>query len=218
MARGLIGKKIGMTNIFNQDGLSVACTILQAGPCAVVAKKLPSGKDGYAAIKLAFEPVEPRKLTKPERGVFAKRGLSTYRFLREIRVAPEDLDIYEVGQVLESEVFQPGDYIDVSALTKGRGFAGVIKRHGFHGSSQSAHGTHEAFRHGGSAGASATPAHTWRGHGMPGHLGHTRVTVQNLLIVRAHPAQNLLVVRGAIPGPNGGLVIVRNAVKIKAAA
>jgi large subunit ribosomal protein L3 len=162
--------------------------------------------------------VAERKLSKPLRGVYSHRNLETFRHMREFRVEPGELEAYEQGQRLtSSDLFQPGDRVDVSGNSKGRGTAGVMKRHGFQGA-RATHGTHEYFRHGGAIGCSATPSRVLPGMRMAGHYGNKRVTVQNLLVMRAHPDHDVILVRGAVPGPNGGLVLIRRAVKSPRAA
>ena len=210
MARGLIGKKVGMTQIFTEDGIRLACTVLEMGPCTVVQKKTRSGKDGYNAVKLGFDPIAERKVSKPRLGEFKKHGLAPKRHLRELRLTDAEIERFDVGQELGSDVFKVGDIIDVTAVSKGRGFTGVMKRHNFKGAKRT-HGVHEKFRHGGSIGMCAWPGKVIKGHRMAGQSGNKRVTIQNLSIVRAHPELNLLVVKGAIPGPNHGVVLVRSA-------
>jgi large subunit ribosomal protein L3 len=213
MARGLLGKKLGMTQIFTEDGTRLGCTVLEVGPCFVVQKKEKGGKDGYDALKLAYEDVPERKLTKPELGVFKTRGLTPKRYVREVRVDGQELAQYEVGQELRSTMFGVGDAIDVVSVSKGRGFTGVMRRHNFSGGKAS-HGVHEYFRHGGSLGTSAWPSRVVKGRKMAGQHGNRQCTILNLEIVRAHPELNLLIVKGAVAGPANGLVFVRSALKI----
>ena len=214
MPRGLLGKKLGMTQIFTEDGTRLACTVLELGPCSVVQKKQSDGKDGYNAIKLGFGDVPDRKLTRPELGVFKKRELPPKRILRELRVSADELKLYEVGQELNSEVFNVGDVVNVSGVSKGRGFTGVMRRHNFRGAKRT-HGVHEYFRHAGSIGMCADPGKVLKGHKMAGQHGNKNVTVKHLRIVRAHPALNLIVVQGAVPGPASGIVFVRSASKLR---
>jgi len=212
MSRGLIGKKLGMTQIFTEDGSQVACTVLELGPCTVVQKKSRTGKDGYNVIKLGFEDVPARKVTKAQQGEFKRSQIAPKRVMREIRVNDADLAAVEVGQVLSAETFKPGDIVDVTAVSKGRGYAGVMKRYNFGGKTAS-HGAHEYFRHGGSIGMCAYPGEVLKGQGMAGQLGNKQVTVQNLTVVRTHPELNLVLLRGAVPGAPNNVVVVRNAVK-----
>ena len=222
MAKGLIGRKVGMTQVFDPEGNRIPVTVIEVGGNVVVQKKSAQGKDGYNALKLGFGEVrkhekegeEPRwRLNKPRVGVFLKAGVDAPRkHIREIRVRDTDLDKYEVGQTLGPDVFANGDFIDVTGTSKGRGFTGVMKRHNFAGTKAS-HGVHEFFRHGGSIGASAYPARVFPGQKMAGQHGNARVTVQNLRVVQVRPDDNALLVRGAVPGPNGGIVLLRSAVK-----
>lgn len=212
MARGLLGRKLGMTQIFTEDGTRLGCTVLELGPCTVLQKKERSGKDGYNAIRIAFEDVPERKLTKPELGVFKKGNAEPKRFIREVRLTDAEIGDFEVGQTFDVSTFNVGDLLDVTAVSKGRGFSGVMKRHNFRGAKRT-HGVHEYFRHGGSIGMCAWPGKVIKGHRMPGQYGNKRVTIQNLSVVRSHPELNLVLVKGAVPGPKGGLVIVRTAVK-----
>lgn len=214
MARGLLGRKLGMTQIFTEDGTRLGCTVLEVGPCIVVQKKEKGGRDGYDAVKLAFEEVPERKLTKPQLGVFRKLGLPARRYVRELRVDTGELGQYEVGQEVRSSVFAVGDAVDVTAVSKGRGFTGVMRRHNFSGAKAS-HGVHEYFRHGGSLGSAAWPSRVVKGRKMAGQHGNRQVTVQNLEIVRAHPELNVIIIKGGVPGARNGLVWVRSATKIE---
>ncbi|MBI3300539.1 MAG: 50S ribosomal protein L3 [Deltaproteobacteria bacterium] len=207
---GLIGKKLGMTQIFAADGTCVPVTVIQAGHCAVVQKKTPE-RDGYAAVQIGFGEKKPQRATKAERGHCARSGKGPFAILREFR--GEGLSNYEVGQeVSAGALFQPGDLVDVTGRTKGRGYAGVVKRHGMKGF-PATHGTHEYFRHGGSIGNRSFPGRVFKGKRMAGHYGDKRVTVQRLRVVDVRPEGHLLLVRGAIPGARGGIVLVRRTVK-----
>lgn len=217
MARALLGRKLGMTQIFTEDGTRLACTVLEVGPCRVLQKKSSEGRDGYDAIKLGFEEVPERKLSRPRLGTFQKLGLSPQRHVRELRVSASELKDFEVGQEITANLFQIGDRLDVTGVSKGRGFAGVMKRHGFRGAKRT-HGSHEAFRHGGSIGMCAWPGKVIKGQKMAGQHGNRRRTVQNLQVVRMHPDQNLVLVKGAVPGPAQGLIFVREAVRQARAA
>lgn len=220
MAKGIIGRKVGMTQVFTEEGERIPVTAIQAGPCTVLRKKSEQGKDGYAALVLGFEEIRSAevdgeteyKSNKPTLGFFEKNNLTPQKQIREIRVFETDLDEFEVGQDLGADIFNAGEYVDVTGKSKGRGFTGVMKRHnmaGFKGS----HGTHEYFRHGGSIGMATTPGRVFKGKKMAGQHGNTSVSVQNLEIVDVLSDENVLLVRGSVPGPNGGLVVVRDAVK-----
>lgn len=221
--KGLIAKKVGMTQTYTQDGVKIPVTVLDVGPNVVVQKKEAAGKDGYSAVKLGFgavhqhikEGTEPRwRMTRPLVGIFQKAGIEEpRRHLREFRVTDSELANYEVGQAVGADTFLAGQYVDVTGTSKGRGFSGVMKRHNFHGSLTMTHGTHEYFRHAGSIGASADPARVVKGKRMPGQYGNARATVQNLQVVEVLADENLLLVKGAVPGPNGGIVLVRTAIK-----
>jgi large subunit ribosomal protein L3 len=221
--KGLIGKKIGMTQIFSEDGNRIPVTVVDVSENIVIQKKTTEGADGYNAIKVGFTPsdrqekngmIRFRGSNKPETGVFQKAGIDTpYRYVREFRVNPTELDEFEVGVIIDPAAqFNSGDVIDVTGISKGRGFTGVIKRHGF-AMARATHGTHEHFRHGGSIGQSAWPAKVWKGKKMPGQHGNKKVTVQNLKIVELIPDEGLLLVKGSIPGPNGSIITVRKSAK-----
>jgi large subunit ribosomal protein L3 len=222
--KGLIAKKIGMTQFFAEDGRLFPVTVLRAGPNVVVQKKTSDGEDGYNAVKLGFgdvhkkvkEGAEPQwRMTKPMLGVFQKAGLEEPRQeLKEFRITATELDTYEVGKDLgPADLFQEGQYVDVTGTSKGKGFAGVMKRHNFHGALTMTHGTHEYFRHAGSIGASADPAKVVRGKRMPGQYGNATVTVQNLHIIEIDADQNLIMVKGGVPGHNGCIVYIKQAIK-----
>jgi large subunit ribosomal protein L3 len=201
-----------MTQIFREDGSIVPATVIQAGPCYVVQKKT-NEKEGYTAIQLGFEEVKKvNRINKPLVGHFKKANIPPTRILKEFRVGPEEVDANEVGSQISVERFEIGDYVDITGTSKGKGFAGVMKRYGF-GGSPASHGTHEYFRHGGSIGQNMTPGRTLKGKKMPGHMGNNRVTVQNLKVVEVRSDNNILLVEGAIPGPNNGYVIINKAVK-----
>ena len=203
--RGLLGKKIGMTRIFKDDGQMIPVTLIQAGPCPIVQLK-NTEKDGYQAVQLGYLEAKEKHTNKPMSGHFKGAGVKPMRFLKEFRgIVAEDL---KVGDELKVDIFNIGDRLDVTGFTKGRGFAGVIKRHSFHGHKAS-HGTHESFRGPGSIGACAYPGRVWKGKRMAGRYGNERQTVRNLEIVRLEAEKNLIMLKGAIPGPNGGLVELR---------
>jgi len=207
MPKGILGKKIGMTQIFTDTGLAIPVTVIEAGPCIVVQKRTPE-KDGYSAIQIGFGEKRESLFNKPLKGHFNRAGMRPLRFLREMRV--EDPEAYQVGQELKADIFARGEKVDVVGTSKGRGFAGGIKRHGFHRGPM-AHGS-KYHRRPGSLGAKG-PARVFKGRKLPGHLGVERVTVQNLEVIKVDPDRNLLAVKGAVPGPRGGLVLVKPTVK-----
>jgi large subunit ribosomal protein L3 len=208
---GLLAKKIGMTKIFTKEGNALPVTVVQTGPCTVIQKKTDA-HEGYSALQLGFDEVSEKSTTKPLKGHFAKAKSPNFRFLREIRVSPEELEKYEVGQVLTVDFFKEGELIDVTGTSKGKGYAGVVKRHHFSGF-PGAHGTHEVFRHGGSIGQAASPGRVFKGLRMAGRLGATRSTVQNLKVARVIKDKNLLLIKGAVAGASGGYLIIRKALK-----
>ena len=207
--KGILGTKLGMTQIFDQNARAVPVTVIQAGPCTVTQVKSPE-RDGYAAVQLAFGDIRPKRVTKPRAGHFAKAGVEPRRHLVELRT--DDAADYTLGQTLTADVFAEGDRLDVVGVSKGKGFAGVMKRHGFKGLGAS-HGTERKHRSPGSVGACATPSRIFKGMRMAGHMGHQRVTVLNLEVVKVDPERNLLLVKGAVPGPKRGLVMLRSSVK-----
>ena len=209
MIPALLGRKVGMTQVFGEDGAAIPVTVVQAGPCTVTQVKSPE-RDGYAAVQLAFGEIKPKRVTKPRAGHFAKAGVEPRRHLVELRTA--DAADYTLGQTLAADVFAAGDRLDVVGVSKGKGFAGVMKRHGFKGLSAS-HGTERKHRSPGSVGACATPSRIFKGMRMAGHMGHQRVTVLNLEVVKVDPDRNLLLIKGAVPGPKRGLVMLRSSVK-----
>ena len=208
---GIIGRKIGMTQVFLDDGSVVPATVVEAGPCRVVQKKTKE-RDGYSALQLSFLTKEERKVNRPLAGHFKKAGAGPCYVLKEFRV--EDVEGYELGQEVTLSLFKAGDVVDVTGLSKGRGFTGVVKRYGFHGSNAS-RGTHEYFRHGGSIGSAAYPSHTFRGLKMPGHHGNQRVTVQNIQVIDVREEQNIILLRGAVSGAPNGWILIRSATKNK---
>ncbi|HHY60892.1 MAG TPA: 50S ribosomal protein L3 [Clostridia bacterium] len=208
--KGILGKKLGMTQVFNDQGMVIPVTVIEAGPCVVVQKKTVEN-DGYSAVQLGFEPRAERRVNKPLRGHFAKAGVKPFHYLREFRV--ENPDDYQVGQEIKVDVFAAGDLVDVKGISKGKGFAGGVKRHGF-GRGPMAHGS-KYHRRPGSLGAKG-PARVFKGRKLPGHMGHRTVTVQNLEVVKTIPERNLLLVKGAVPGPRKGLLVITKAKKAKA--
>ena len=209
MQKAIIGKKIGMTQIFDENGKVVPVTVVQAGPCVVSMKKTVEN-DGYAAVQLGFGDLKPTKVNKPMTGHFKKADVAPKRTLREFRF--EDTDAYELGQIVKADVFAAGDKIDVTGTSKGKGYAGVIKRWNFQRLKET-HGSGPVARHGGSMGACSTPSRVWKGKKMAGHLGTEKVTVQNLAVVKVDAENNLIAIKGAIPGPNGGTVVIKDFVK-----
>lgn len=207
MPKGILGKKIGMTQIFTDNGLAIPVTVIEAGPCIVVQKKTME-TDGYKAIQIGFGEKRERLFNKPLKGHFAKNNVRPLRFLREIKV--EDPDAYQVGQEIKADIFAQGEKVDIVGTTKGKGFAGGIKRHGFHRGPM-AHGS-KYHRRPGSLGAKG-PARVFKGRKLPGHYGSVRATVQNLEVIRVDAGRNLLAVKGAVPGPKGGLVLVKTSTK-----
>ena len=208
--KGILGAKLGMTQIWD-NGKVVPVTVVQAGPCVVTQVRTPD-KDGYSAVQLAYGAVDPRKVNKPESGHFAKADVAPRRFLVELRTT--DASEYELGSEVTVEAFTPGQVIDVTGKTKGKGFAGVMKRHGF-GGLRASHGVERKHRSPGSIGACATPGRVFKGLRMAGRMGGVRYTVQNVRVQNIDTEQNLILVRGAIPGPKGSLVLVRTAAKAK---
>jgi len=208
MIQGLLGRKLGMTQVFDETGVVHPVTVVEAGPCVVTQVKTTE-KDGYGAVQLGFG--LDKRLNQPERGHRQASGFMS-RTLREVR--SDDPSEFTVGQVLKADVFAAGETVDVSGTSKGRGFQGGVKRHGFRGGPKT-HGQSDRLRAPGSIGSSATPGRVFKGLRMAGHMGHERVTVQNLRIVRVDPERNLLLIEGSVPGPNKGLVMIRRAVKAK---
>lgn len=208
MVRGLLGKKLGMTRIFTEDGLWVDVTVVEAGPCTVVQRKTKE-TDGYDAVQLGFGQVKEKRCNKPRLGHFRKGGVEPKRSLRELRI-PGESEL-KAGDEVKADIFEVGDRVDISGTSKGKGFAGVIKRHGFSGG-PGGHGSH-FHRAPGSIGQSADPAKVYKGKKMPGRMGNCKVTVKNLEILTVDPEKNLLLVRGSVPGANGGLLMVRKCAK-----
>jgi large subunit ribosomal protein L3 len=210
-----MGKKAGMTQIFDETGQVRPVTVVKVGPCTVLRKKTED-KDGYNALVLAFDEQKEQRMRKSELGQYKKANVTPRRIMAESRVTGEELDQFEIGQEITTEFFQKGQYVDVTGTSKGRGFSGVIKRHNMAGAKRS-HGTHEFFRHGGSIGASASPSRVFKGTRMAGRYGGTRVTVQNLVIEDVRPDKGVVLIRGAVPGPSKSVVSLAQAVKKPAA-
>ena len=209
MKKAIIGKKVGMTQIFSADGKIIPVTVIEAGPCYVVQKKTCEN-DGYSAVQLGYGEIEERKLTKPEKGHLAKAGVSTLKYLKEFRL--EDAESMNVGDELKADVFAEGDKVDVTGTSKGKGYAGVIKRWNA-ARGRMSHGGGPVHRHAGSMSANSSPSRIFKGKIGAGHLGAEQVTVQNLDVVKVDADLNLIAVRGAIPGPKGSIVYLKNTVK-----
>ena len=208
MKKSILARKVGMTQIFNEDGVLTPVTVLQAGPCVVTQVKT-ADKDGYDAVQVGFEDIREKLVTKGEMGVFNKAGVSAKRFVRELKL--ENASEYAPGQEIKADIFAAGDHIDATAISKGKGYQGAIKRHGQHRGPMK-HGS-KFHRHAGSNGTSSDPSRVYKGKGMPGQMGNKRVTIQNLEIVRVDADNNLILVRGAVPGPKKSLVTLKETVK-----
>ena len=206
---GILGTKLGMTQVFNEAGQIVPVTVVQAGPCVVTAVRTPDN-DGYSAVQIGFGEINPRKVTKPVAGLFEKAGVTPRRYVAEIRT--QNASEYTLGQELTATLFEAGQRVDVTGKSKGKGTAGVMKRHGFKGLSSS-HGTQRKHRSPGSIGACATPGRVFKGVRMAGRMGAARTTVQSLTVHAVDGDKNLLLIKGAVPGPRGGLVVVRSAAR-----
>lgn len=209
MQKGLIGKKIGMTQLFNEKGKVIPVTVIEVGPCPVVQKKTVEN-DGYTAVQVGFGDVKVQRVNKPKKGHFSKSDVAPKRYLKEFRLA--DTESINVGDIIKADIFAEGERIDVTGMSKGKGTAGPIKRWNFSRLKES-HGTGPVGRKGGSMGACSDPSRIFKGKKLAGHLGSERVTIQNLDIVKVDAENNLIAVKGSIPGPNGGIVVVFDSVK-----
>ena len=209
MQKAIIGKKVGMTQIFDETGKVIPVTVVEAGPCTVTQKKTIE-TDGYEAVQLGFESIKEAKLTKPEAGHLKKAGVEALKHLKEFRL--EDCSALNVGDVVKADTFAAGDWIDVTGISKGHGYQGVIKRHGAHRTDMT-HGGGPVHRHAGSMGASSHQSRIFPGKIGAGQMGNEQVTIENLEVVKVDAELNMIVIRGAIPGPKGGLVYIRNTVK-----
>ncbi len=207
--KGLLGTKLGMTQVWDENNRIVPVTVIEAGPCVVTQIRTPD-TDGYSAVQIAFGAIDPRKVNKPDGGHFAKAGVTPRRDLVELRT--EDASEYTLGQELKADVFEPGAVVDVTATSKGKGFAGVMKRHGFHGL-RASHGVHRKHRSPGSIGGCATPGRVFKGLSMAGRMGSDRVTTQGLTVHAVDLDRNLILIKGSVPGPKGALVLIRDAAK-----
>ena len=211
MKKAILTTKVGMTQIFNEDGVLTPVTVLQAGPCVVTQVKTEEN-DGYSAVQVGFVDKKEKGINKPQKGHFDKAGVAPKRFVREFRF--ENAEEYSVKDEIKAEIFAAGDKIDATAISKGKGFQGAIKRHGLHRGPMG-HGS-KFHRHQGSNGSATTPGRVFKGKGMPGHMGCVKVTVQNLEVVRVDAEKNLLLVKGAVPGPKKALVTIKETVKVEA--
>jgi large subunit ribosomal protein L3 len=211
--KGLIGKKIGMTQVFNDEGNLVPVTVIDVNTCLVVGKRTPE-KDQYSAVTVGFGEIREKILNKPQLGFFKKASATPRRHLREFRVTAEEAAGFNVGDAVKADMFAKGELVDVTGVTKGRGFSGVMRRWSFKGSQTKTHGTHEYQRHPGAIGQRKTPGRTYPNKKMPGHYGVDRVTTQNLTVVGVDVEKGLVLVKGAVPGHNDGIVIVRPSIKV----
>lgn len=209
--KGILGKKVGMTQVFSNRGEAIPVTVIEAGPCFVAQIKTVE-RDGYSAVQLGFEETKPKRLTQPQLKHLQKSNLPALRYLRELRVADEEAASVEEGQMLTVGIFEEGDLVDVTGTSKGRGFAGVVKRYGFAGGPKT-HGQSDRWRAPGSVGACTTPGRVFKGKRMPGRMGGERVTTQSLQVVLVDPERNLLAIKGAVPGGKNGLLLIREARK-----
>ena len=209
MKKGIIGKKIGMTQIFDESGKVIPVTVVEAGPCVVVQKKTVEN-DGYNAVQIGFSDKKASRVNKPQQGHFQKAGVAAKRVLKELRL--DDIDSVNVGDLIKADIFADGEYVDVTGTSKGKGFQGTIKR--WNGARlKETHGTGPVHRHAGSMGACSTPSRIFKGKKMPGHMGAETVTVQNLVVAKVDAENNLIAMKGAVPGPKGGTDVVFNSVK-----
>lgn len=209
MQKAIIGKKIGMTQLFDEKGKVIPVTVIEAGPCVVVTKKTIEN-DGYEAVQIGYGDIADKKVTKPMKGHFAKADVAAKKFLKEFRL--EDTSVLNIGDIVKADTFASGDKVDVQGISKGKGYAGTIKRWNGH-SLKDTHGTGPVHRHAGSMGANSDPSRVMKGKKLPGHMGTEKVTVQNLEIVKVDVENNLIALKGAIPGPKGGIVYVTDSVK-----
>ncbi len=208
MKHAILGKKIGMTQLFKEDGVMIPVTVVLAGPCPVTQVKTVE-RDGYEAVQMAFQPIREKLITKPQAGHLKKAGVAAHKYVKEFKL--DDCGAYAVGSVIKADAFAAGEHVDVTGTSKGKGFAGNIKRWN-QARGRKTHGSH-SYRVAGSMGACTYPGEVFKTKHLPGHMGQERVTVQNLEIVRADAERNLLIIKGAIPGANGGLVLVKSTVK-----
>jgi len=208
MNKGILARKVGMTQIYDEAGRSIPVTILEAGPCTVISKRVPD-KEGYQALQVGFKPAKENRLNNPQRGHFKKAGVKPLKYIKELRL--DSAAEYEVGQEIKADIFAAGEFVDVTGVSKGKGFAGSIKRHGQSRGPMS-HGSRYHRGPGSLGGVDA--ARVFKGQTLPGRMGGERVTVQKLQVIKADPEQNILLIKGAVPGPRGGLLMVKNSVKV----
>ena len=206
--KAIIGKKVGMTQIFNADGKVIPCTVIEAGPCVVTQVKTEEN-DGYTSVQVGFGEIREKLVNKPEKGHFDKAGVAVKRFVKEFRF--DNAGEYEVGQEIKADIFAAGDHIDATAVSKGKGFQGAIKRHGQH-TGPKTHGS-KYHRHAGSNGMASDPSKVMKGKKMPGQMGHVQITIQNLEVVKIDAENNVILVKGSVPGPKKSLVTLKAAVK-----
>ncbi|MDE5600836.1 MAG: 50S ribosomal protein L3 [Oscillospiraceae bacterium] len=209
MEKGIIGKKIGMTQIFDENGKVIPVTVIEAGPCVVVQKKTVEN-DGYESIQFGFGDLKPTRVNKPRSGHFKKADAAPKRILKEFRL--KDCSTLNLGDIIKADIFSSGDIVDISGISKGKGFAGTIKRYGNH-TLKASHGTGPVARHAGSMAGASDPSRIPKGKKMPGHMGAEKVTIQNLTVVKIDAENNLIAVKGAVPGPKGGIVTITSSVK-----
>ncbi len=209
MKKAIIGRKVGMTQIFDENGTVIPVTLVQAGPCVVVQKKTVEN-DGYQAIQVGYGDISSKNVNKPLKGHFDKAGVAYKRVLKEFRL--EDIDAVNVGDILKADVFAAGEKVDVRGTSKGKGYQGTVKRFGY-ARLKETHGTGPVHRHAGSMGACSSPSRVYKGKGLPGHMGNETVTIQNLDVVKVDVENDLIAIRGAIPGPKKGVVVISNAIK-----
>ena len=211
MKKAILGKKLGMTQIFAEDGTLIPVTVVEAGPCSVVQKKTVE-TDGYSAVQVGFGDKKEKNTNKPMKGHFAKAGVAVKRYLRELKL--DNAEEMNVGDVIKADIFEAGDVLDVTGTSKGHGYSGTVKRWGSHRGPM-AHGSHY-HRAPGSLGACSSPSRVYKGKKLPGHFGVEKVTIQNLDLVKVDAERNLLLIKGSVPGPKGGLLVIKNAVKANA--
>lgn len=209
MQKGLIGRKLGMTQVFDENGNVIPVTLVEAGPC-VISQKKTIENDGYEAVQVGFGEISAKRVNKPLKGHFDKANVAPKRVLKEFRL--DDINSVNVGDILKADIFAAGDYVDVTGTSKGKGYAGTIKRFNFSRLKES-HGSGPVARHQGSLGACSSPSRVFKGKKLPGHLGCEKVTIQNLVVVKVDAENNLIAIKGAIPGPKRGIVVIKNSVK-----
>jgi large subunit ribosomal protein L3 len=218
MAKGILGTKVGMTQIFAEDGTTIPVTVVQAGPCVVI-DKATLERNEYSAVKVGYLPIEQKHLNRvnsPEAGVFKKAGVPAMEVVREFRLEPKEAEALKVGDQIKVDIFRKGQFVDVTGISKGRGFQGVFRRHHMKGAARDTASSHEHHRHIGAVGQRKTPGKVWKGKRLPGHMGVERVTIQNLQVVEIDPENNVLLLRGAVPGHKNALIEINPSAKHKA--